>query len=68
VVATLTRVRTIVHEHAAFPSIPSYQRPIDWLLAGRTDLGIDVSASTRDSMIRKRFLPLLGCCPAGSLR
>lgn len=57
VVATLTGVRTIVHEHAAFPSIPSYQRPIDWLLAGRTDLGIAVSASTRDSMIRKRFLP-----------
>lgn len=57
VVATLTGVRTIVHEHTAFPSIPAYQRPIDWLLAGRTDLGIAVSASTRDSMIRKRFLP-----------
>jgi len=57
VVGALTGVRTIVHEHAAFPSIPSYQRAIDRLLAGRTDLAIAVSASTREFMIRNRFLP-----------
>ncbi len=50
-------VPTIVHEHTAFPSIPSYQRPIDRLLARRTDLGIAVSESTKDFMIRNRFLP-----------
>lgn len=56
-IAPLTGTRTIVHEHAAFPSIPLYQRPVDRLLAGRTDLGIAVSASTRDFMVRDRFLP-----------
>jgi glycosyltransferase involved in cell wall biosynthesis len=55
-IAPLTGTRTIVHEHAAFPSIPFYQRPVDRLLAGHTDLGVAVSASTRDFMIRKRFL------------
>jgi glycosyltransferase involved in cell wall biosynthesis len=56
-IAPLTGTRTIVHEHAAFPSIPPYQRPMDRLLAGRTDLGIAVSASTRDFMVRSRYLP-----------
>ena len=55
-IAPLTGTRTIVHEHAAFPSIPTYQRLMDALLAGRTDLGIAVSASTKDFMVRKRFL------------
>ena len=57
VVGSLTGVRTIVHEHAAFPSIPGYQRSIDWLLAGRTDLGIAVSESTKAFMVSRRRLP-----------
>ena len=57
VVGALAGVRTIVHEHAAYPSIPCYQRPVDRLLAGRTDLGIAVSASTKDFMVGHRFLP-----------
>jgi glycosyltransferase involved in cell wall biosynthesis len=57
VVSALTGVRTIVHEHAAFPSIPGYQRSIDWLLAGRTDLGIAVSESTKAFMVSRRSLP-----------
>jgi glycosyltransferase involved in cell wall biosynthesis len=57
IAGALTGVRTIVHEHAAFPSIPAYQRPIDRLLARWTDLGIAVSESTKEFMIRNRFLP-----------
>jgi glycosyltransferase involved in cell wall biosynthesis len=57
VVGPLTGVRTIVHEHASYPSIPAYQRSADWALAGRTDLGIAVSESTKRFMIRRRHLP-----------
>jgi glycosyltransferase involved in cell wall biosynthesis len=57
VVSALTGVRTIVHEHAAYPSIPGYQRSIDWLLAGRTDLGIAVSESTKAFMVSRRCIP-----------
>ncbi len=55
IVGALTGVRTIVHEHAAFPSIPTYQRSVDWLLAGRADLGIAVSNSTKAFMVSRRF-------------
>jgi glycosyltransferase involved in cell wall biosynthesis len=56
-VGALTGVRTIVHEHAAFPSIPPYQRAIDRMLVGRTDLGIAVSESTKAFMVKKRSFP-----------
>jgi glycosyltransferase involved in cell wall biosynthesis len=56
-VAGVTDVRTIIHEHAAFPNVPVYQRPVDRLLVGRTDMGIAVSSSTKAFMIRHRFLP-----------
>ena len=56
-VSLMTDVRVIVHDHAAFPTIPSYQRAVDWVLARRADLGIAVSASTRDFMVRSRHLP-----------
>jgi glycosyltransferase involved in cell wall biosynthesis len=57
IVSALTGVRTIVHEHTAFPSIPGYQRSIDRLLARHTDLGIAVSESTKAFMVRQRHLP-----------
>ncbi|HEX6107753.1 MAG TPA: glycosyltransferase [Gemmatimonadales bacterium] len=57
IVGALTGVRTIVHEHTAFPSIPSYQRLIDRVLAPYTDLGIAVSSSVRDFMVRNRAFP-----------
>jgi glycosyltransferase involved in cell wall biosynthesis len=57
IVGSLTGTRTIVHEHASFPSIPVYQRFADWLLAGRTDLGIAVSESTKAFMVSRRHLP-----------
>lgn len=55
-VGAITGVRTIVHEHTAFPAIPAYQRPMDRLLARHTDLGIAVSESTKAFMVRHRFL------------
>jgi glycosyltransferase involved in cell wall biosynthesis len=57
VVGALTSVRTIVHEHTAFPSIPGYQRAADRVLAGWTDVAIAVSESTKEFMIRCRSLP-----------
>lgn len=56
-VGPLIGVRIIVHEHASFPSIPSYQRSADWLLAKRADLGIAVSESTRTFMVSRRYFP-----------
>jgi glycosyltransferase involved in cell wall biosynthesis len=55
-VGPLTGVLTVVHEHASYPSIPAYQRSADWALAGRTDLGIAVSESTKRFMVRRRHL------------
>jgi glycosyltransferase involved in cell wall biosynthesis len=56
-VGLMADVRVIVHDHAAFRTIPAYQRVVDWFLAGRADLGIAVSASTREFMVRCRHLP-----------
>jgi glycosyltransferase involved in cell wall biosynthesis len=56
-VGLVAGVRVIVHEHAAFPTIPTYQRMVDRVLARRADLGIAVSASTREFMVRCRHLP-----------
>jgi glycosyltransferase involved in cell wall biosynthesis len=56
-VGLLTGARVIVHEHAAFPTIPGYQRAADRLLARAADLGIAVSASTREFMVRRRAFP-----------
>jgi glycosyltransferase involved in cell wall biosynthesis len=55
-VSLFTEVRVIVHEHAAFPTIPPYQRAVDRLLARRADLGVAVSSSTREFMVRCRHL------------
>jgi glycosyltransferase involved in cell wall biosynthesis len=57
VVGALTGVRTIVQEHTTFPSIPAYQRASDRVLARWTDVGIAVSESTKDFMVRYRYLP-----------
>lgn len=56
-VGRMTGVRVIVQEHAAFPSIPGYQRVADRLLAPYTDLGIAVSESTKAFMVSHRHLP-----------
>ena len=56
VVGALTGVRIVLHEHTSFPSIPSYQRAIDRMLADRTDLGVAVSDSTKAFMTRYRSI------------
>jgi glycosyltransferase involved in cell wall biosynthesis len=56
-VGLLTGARVIVQEHAAFPTIPGYQRAADRLLARAADLGIAVSASTREFMVHRRAFP-----------
>jgi glycosyltransferase involved in cell wall biosynthesis len=56
-VSLLTGVRVVVHDHAAFPTIPPYQRAVDRVLARRVDVGVAVSASTREFMVRCRHLP-----------
>ena len=57
IVGLLTGTRVIVHEHAAFPTIPGYQRVVDRLLSRAADVGIAVSASTREFMVRRRAFP-----------
>ena len=39
------------------PAYPGTSAQIDWLLAGRTDLGIAVSESTKAFMVSRRRLP-----------
>ena len=56
VVGALTGVRVLVHEHTSFPSIPSYQRSIDRVLADRADLGLAVSNSTKRFMMKYRSI------------
>ena len=47
----------ILHEHFADPRLPAYQALADRLLARFTDRAIAVSASTRDFLVRERFVP-----------
>ena len=54
-VARMEGARIVVHEHAAYPSVPPYQVPVDFALRHMVDVGIAVSASTKDFMVRRRF-------------
>lgn len=47
----------ILHEHFADPRMPAYQALADRLLAPLTDRAIAVSASTREFLVRDRFVP-----------
>jgi glycosyltransferase involved in cell wall biosynthesis len=49
--------RLVLHEHFADPRLPAYQAAADWLLRGRTDGAIAVSRSTREFLVRQRFVP-----------
>ena len=49
--------KLVLHEHFADPRMPSYQALADRLLRARTDGAIAVSRSTRDFLVRKRFVP-----------
>ncbi len=47
----------VLHEHFADPRMPAYQALADRVLSGLTDRAIAVSGSTRDFLVRERFVP-----------
>jgi glycosyltransferase involved in cell wall biosynthesis len=49
--------KLVLHEHFADPRMPSYQALADRLLRDRTDGAIAVSRSTREFLVRRRFVP-----------
>jgi glycosyltransferase involved in cell wall biosynthesis len=49
--------RLVLHEHFADPKMPAYQAWADRWLAPLTDRAIAVSGSTRDFLVRERFVP-----------
>lgn len=55
--ARRTGAKLVLHEHFADPRMPAYQALADRLLARLTDRAIAVSASTRDFLVRERFVP-----------
>jgi glycosyltransferase involved in cell wall biosynthesis len=55
--ARLSGARLVLHEHFADPRMPRYQAVADRVLSGLTDRAIAVSGSTRDFLVRKRFVP-----------
>jgi glycosyltransferase involved in cell wall biosynthesis len=55
--ARLAGAKLVLHEHFADPNMPGYQGLADRLLAPFTDRAIAVSGSTREFLIRERFVP-----------
>jgi len=53
--AKITGIRCIVHEHFVDPYYPSYQRPLDYFLSPRADMGIAICESVKDFMVNKRY-------------
>jgi glycosyltransferase involved in cell wall biosynthesis len=49
--------KLVLHEHFADPRMPAYQALADRILPGRTDGAIAVSRSTRDFLVKERFVP-----------
>ena len=57
VAARLTGAKLVLHEHFADPALPGYQAVADRLLSRCTDAAIAVSGSTREFLVRERFVP-----------
>ncbi len=55
--ARATGARLVLHEHFADPRMPGYQALADRLLRPYTHGAIAVSGSTRDFLVRERFVP-----------
>jgi glycosyltransferase involved in cell wall biosynthesis len=55
--ARATGTRLVLHEHFADPRMPGYQALADRLLRSYTHGAIAVSGSTRDFLVRQRFVP-----------
>jgi glycosyltransferase involved in cell wall biosynthesis len=49
--------KLVLHEHFADPRMPAYQALADRLLRRRTDGAIAVSRSTREFLVKERFVP-----------
>ena len=49
--------KLVLHEHFADPRMPAYQALADRLLRRRTDGAIAVSRSTREFLVKQRFVP-----------
>jgi glycosyltransferase involved in cell wall biosynthesis len=49
--------KLVLHEHFADPRMPAYQALADRLLRHRTDGAIAVSRSTREFLVKQRFVP-----------
>jgi glycosyltransferase involved in cell wall biosynthesis len=49
--------KLVLHEHFADPRMPAYQALADRLLRRRTDGAIAVSRSTREFLVKRRFVP-----------
>jgi glycosyltransferase involved in cell wall biosynthesis len=57
VAARLAGTGLVLHEHFADPAMPAYQGLADRALASLTDRAIAVSHSTREFLVRERFVP-----------
>jgi glycosyltransferase involved in cell wall biosynthesis len=57
IAARVAGARLVLHEHFADPRMPAYQSLADRVLAPLTDAAIAVSRSTRDFLVRERFVP-----------
>ncbi len=55
--ARATGAKLVLHEHFADPAMPAYQALADRMLSGHTHGAIAVSGSTRDFLVRERFVP-----------
>jgi glycosyltransferase involved in cell wall biosynthesis len=54
--AKIRQIPTIIHEHMYDSRIPGYQKLADQLLSSETTLGIAVSQSVKDFLVKDRFL------------
>jgi len=57
IAAKITGIKTVVHEHLAFPRVPQYQAFFDYFLSSYADWSIACSHSVKDFMANKRFIP-----------
>lgn len=57
IAARRSNIKNIVHEHAFLRTKPQHF-VIDWLLRNKTDLGVAVSESVREFMIKGRCVPV----------
>jgi glycosyltransferase involved in cell wall biosynthesis len=55
--ARITGARLVLHEHFADPKLPPHQALADRVLSRLTDRAIAVSGSTREFLVRERFVP-----------